>query len=150
MLLVPHLQLGCDFFVSVLQGAPVPFRSRIFFFLAVFPTLSCRCPLLFLFAFAVFSGGGARCNKRLFISVREYDAFVASRIPFCVVSRVLHRHHASCHVGQLLREKGVTYFRELRGELGAFEDRNGVIAEPDHIVYLVRASLVLVFLLVCC
>lgn len=39
---------------------------------------------------------------------------------------------------QLLREKGVTYFRELRGELGAFEDRNGVTAEPDHIVYLVR------------
>lgn len=32
----------------------------------------------------------------------------------------------------------MTYFRELRGELGAFEDRNGVTAEPDHIVYLVR------------
>ncbi|CAM9687137.1 unnamed protein product, partial [Ectocarpus sp. 13 AM-2016] len=44
-------------------------------------------------------------------------------------------------VSKLLREKGVTYFRELRGELGAFEDRNGVTAEPDHIVYLVRASI---------
>lgn len=41
---------------------------------------------------------------------------------------------------QLLREKGVTYFRELRGELGEFRDRDGVATEPDHVVYLVRES----------
>lgn len=55
---------------------------------------------------------------------------------------VMSCHVVSCRVVmcvQLLREKGVTYFRELRGELGAFEDRNGVTAEPDHIVYLVSA-----------
>ena len=38
---------------------------------------------------------------------------------------------------QLLREKGVTVFRELRGELGDFHDRTGAVSEPDHIVYLV-------------
>ncbi|CAM9699279.1 unnamed protein product [Pylaiella littoralis] len=50
-------------------------------------------------------------------------------------------NHVIPEGSKLLRERGVTYFRELRGELGAFEDRNGVAAEPDHIVYLVRASI---------
>eukprot|EP00752_Nemacystus_decipiens_P003730 g3436.t1 len=50
-------------------------------------------------------------------------------------------NHVIPEGSKLLREKGVTYFRELRGELGAFEDRNGLKAEPDHIVYLVRASI---------
>lgn len=38
---------------------------------------------------------------------------------------------------QLLREKGVTFFRELRGELGDFRDRDGKATEPDHVIYLV-------------
>lgn len=38
---------------------------------------------------------------------------------------------------QLLRDKGVTFFRELKGELGEFRDREGNVTEPDHIVYLV-------------
>eukprot|EP00904_Undaria_pinnatifida_P008208 jgi/Undpi1/4517/HiC_scaffold_18.g07871.m1 len=42
---------------------------------------------------------------------------------------------------RLLRDKGVTVFRELRGELGEFHDRSGAVSEPDHIVYLVRASI---------
>ncbi|CAN0152825.1 unnamed protein product, partial [Hapterophycus canaliculatus] len=49
-------------------------------------------------------------------------------------------NHVIPEGSKLLREKGVTYFRELRGELGAFEDRNGIVAEPDHIVYLVSLS----------
>ncbi|CAM9643983.1 unnamed protein product [Discosporangium mesarthrocarpum] len=42
---------------------------------------------------------------------------------------------------KVLKEKGVTYFRELRGELGEFLDQNGRPNEPDHILYLVRASI---------
>ena len=47
----------------------------------------------------------------------------------------------SCY-RQLLREKGVTVFRELRGELGEFHDRSGAVSEPDHIVYLVSGQVV--------
>lgn len=35
----------------------------------------------------------------------------------------------------------MTFFRELRGELGDFRDRDGNATEPDHVIYLVSQVL---------
>lgn len=42
---------------------------------------------------------------------------------------------------KLLKDNGVQYFRELRGELGNFSAADGGSMIPDHIVYLTRPSI---------
>ena len=57
-----------------------------------------------------------------------------------VVAALLH--HALPEGSKLLKEQGVAHVRQLAGEdLGAFLDAAGAPDPPDHIIYLVRASM---------